>query len=999
MRTRKRNTANALGLFAPVLTIVLYGALAPLRGEALDVETAFTSIAVLSMITHPANMIMTIVPRAVVSLSSFERIQAYLLGGGGPSGRGSQRQQQQDHDVAIRLDDVTVANPFDPSRQPVLQNITLDIPHGAVTILTGPVGAGKTTLVRAVLGDATTVVHGTIRISPGRVAYCAQTPWLPNESIRDIICGPNDDNRICDQARYEEAIHTCCLDPDLAALPAGDLTPAGTRGMNLSGGQRQRVALARAVYHARHADVVLLDDALSALDAATQARVAKNLLGRDGTGILRQGRGRPGPAVVWISTATQHFRLADEVVVLAGGSVREQGSWEQLRRDDPLIDEIIHARDQASLPPAEKVLDTTPRKERADTSSSRLNQEKKLAADPDPVPKSGDLSLYAYYTRASRPLNIGLMVVCTWGYGIFNNFPAYWIRLWTETPRASTLLFASGYVALVLGAWASTCGGMYTTSLRIAPASGLALHHRLLAAVAGAPLLFLSAVDAGALLNRFSADLQLVDRQLAPAALSLATQAGKLTVQVALLLASQPLVALSLPPSILVVWVVQRVYLRTSRRLRVLELDARAAAVSGLLEAVNGAPTARAFGWGPALARRGVEALDSSQRPLYLLLCLQRWLGTVLDLLVAAVAVGTIALACRRGTTGGQIGVALNVILVANTTLLRLVQSFTGLEISLGAVARLREVEEDTPREEEEGGTSYETPPQGWPSSGTVQLSGVTAAYDPEATATAVLRKIDLVIPAGQTVVLCGRTGSGKSSLLLALLRLLDATDGRITIDGVDITRISRAALRERAFVTVAQEAFFLPLASLRLNLDPEEKAPASVIVSALQRTGLWGHFCAGGTMAAVSSDDEVDSNLTAAARDDSTKGDATEVILATPLSSLPVLSTGQSQLLALARALVQRHVLCNPAAYVDHQPAKPIILLDEVTSSLDPKTEGQIYGIIQNEFVDRGHTVVMVTHKLAALRSRLREGKDAVIWMAEGRIEIIEVAGGVKEL
>lgn len=1026
----ERNTAaNALGLFAPVLTIVLYAVLARLRGVALDVETAFTTIAVLAMITHPANMIMTILPRAVVSLSSFERIQAYLLDGGRPSGRRAQQQQQrqqQDPDVAIRFDNVTIANPFDPSRPPVLRDVTLDIPHGSVTILTGPVGAGKTTLARAVVlgGDdaAAITTHGIVRVAPSRIAYCAQKPWLPNQTIRDIIRGPADsdsDSDTCfDQARYEEALHACCLGPDLATLPAGDRTPVGTQGMNLSGGQRQRVALARAVYHARHASVsvVLLDDALSALDAATQARVAENLLGggsNDGAcGLLRRSRGpgRPGPAVIWISTATQHFRLADEVIVLADGAVRERGTWERLRRDDPLIDEVIHARDQDSSPPAEQaLLDAAPSKKGAESASRGPTETKSLAAEP--APTSGDLSLYTYYARASRPLNIAVMVTCTCLYGLFNNFPAYWLRLWTETPRASTLLFAAGYVALVLGAWASTCGGMYTTELRVAPASGLALHRRLLAAVAGAPLVFLSAVDAGSLLSRFSADLHLVDRQLAPAALSLATQAGKLTVQAALLLLASrsPAVALSLPPSILVVWAVQRVYLRTSRRLRVLELDARGAAVSGLLEAVAGAPTARAFGWGPALASRGAEALDASQKPLYLLLCLQRWLGVVLDLLVAAIAVGTIAIACRGGTTGGQIGVALNVILVANTTLLRLVQSWTGLEISLGAVARVRQVEEDTPREEgEEEEEGRMPPPEDWPSRGAIQLSSVTAAYDPASTAIA-LRNIDLTISAGQTVVLCGRTGSGKSSLLLALLRLLDVTTagGRITIDDVDVARrlISRSALRARAFVTVAQEAFFLPLASLRFNLDPEESAPTSAIVSALRRTGLWDHFCVGGgttttkTTTACSDEEIGESRLGAGEGNGSAEGDAAEVILATPLNLLPALSTGQSQLLALARALVRRHVLCNPAAYVDSKPAKPIILLDEVTSSLDPETEGRIYNIIQDEFMERGHTVVMVTHKLAAFRSRLRVGKDAVVWMAEGRIEKIEVVSGEEEL
>lgn len=963
-------TANALGMFAPVLTMVLYAILARLHGETLDVETAFTSVAILAMITHPANMVMTIIPRAVVSFSSFERIQAYLLGESTPNSSVIfSNSLGIASPIAICIEKAAIAGA--DFTQPILRDINLEVPQGHITILTGPVGSGKTTLARAMLGE-TKLTKGAIRVSSERFAYCSQTPWLPNQSIREIIYGHSGNDRR-EQAWYNKIITACCLDSDLDTLPDGDLTPVGSKGMNLSGGQRQRVALARAIYS--RCDIIVLDDSFSALDGKTQGQVVQNLLGPEG--VLK----RLGVTVVVISTATKHFHLADDIVVLAGGTIKERGTWEQLRQDDPLLDEIIHAADQAPKEPSEK--------SRRNAVLKRTGEATATGADPGH--KNGDLSLYTYYARSAGSLNMVLMITCTILYSFFITIPSYWLKLWTESPNPSTLLFTAGYTLLLLLAWIITNCQMFYVTLRIAPASGLRLHHTLLTAVLGAPLRYFSTTDTGTILNRFSADLHLVDRALAPAAQSLSVQLFKLVAQTALLLASQPFIALSLPCSAVVVYLVQRVYLRTSRQLRLRELEARAAAVGELLETVGGAPTIRAFGWRAAVARQSAAVLDSAQRPLYLLLCLQRWLNVVLDLLIAFIATSTIWLAVwfRGSTTGGQVGVALNVILVANTTLLRLVEGWTGLEISLGAVSRLREVELNTPQEEREG-EADRTVSENWPERGQLVFRGVSAAYNPEAIA---LKSLDLTIEAGQTVVVCGRTGSGKSSLLLSLLRLLDTTKGNITIDGVDVAQLSKSTLRERAFITVAQEAFFLPQASLQFNLDPELKARPSVIVSALKRTGLWAHFLAGESkISTMDKDDEFVLSLPTVITNNTTEDEA---ILATALNALPALSTGQAQLLALTRALVRRHILCNPAGYVDIHPTKPIVLLDEVTSSLDPVTEGRMYDIIQDEFVDQGLTVVMVTHKLAGIRGKLRQGRDAVVWMGEGRIERVEMVDG----
>jgi ATP-binding cassette, subfamily C (CFTR/MRP), member 1 len=144
---------------------------------------------------------------------------------------------------------------------------------------------------------------------------------------------------------------------------------------------------------------------------------------------------------------------------------------------------------------------------------------------------------------------------------------------------------------------------------------------------------------------------------------------------------------------------------------------------------VEGLETIRAFGWSQAISHSNILSIENSQRPEFLLLCLQRWLNLVLDLLAAGIGTTavTVAVIFRGHVSGAQIGMALNIMLVVNTTLLKLVESWTTLEISLGAISRLKTLEKTTPRE---GGTSWTIdPPLNWPSRGQIVFKDITAAY------------------------------------------------------------------------------------------------------------------------------------------------------------------------------------------------------------------------------------------------------------------------------
>lgn len=231
---------------------------------------------------------------------------------------------------------------------------------------------------------------------------------------------------------------------------------------------------------------------------------------------------------------------------------------------------------------------------------------------------------------------------------------------------------------------------------------------------------------------------------------------------------------------------------------------------------------------------------------------------------------------------------------------------------------------------------------------------------------------------------------SGKSSLLLTLLRLLEVESGFIKVDGVDIRDIPHAFVRRRAFITVSQDVFLLRDASLRFNLDPYSEAPESLLVDLLRRTGLWSHFA------------HLEPPILEGVHNGT--GDIIQEhafkLLEQPLVALPSLSVGQSQLLSLTRSLVQIKIASglpgSSVAYSDTPRGKPIVLLDEVTASLDPVTESNMYDIIEEEIINHGHTVIMVTHKLGAFAQRMRPEKDIVVWMKDGKVGKI---GGAQDI
>ncbi|KAJ5177772.1 uncharacterized protein N7500_000471 [Penicillium coprophilum] len=920
-------SANALGILAPVLTLVLF--LLSSRGDGISTDQTFTALALLAMVTHPANMVMTLIPQAISVLANFDRIQTFISQ---PSIQDTREVfQEVSPQQFILTQALTVAPP--PLYHPILCDLDLAITKGEIVTCAGAVGSGKTTLAMAVLGEATTT-SGLISISSKEIAYCAQEPWLPSVTIREAIAGHLVG---LDIEWYNTVIEACGLVPDFHSFVAGDMALIENNGMNLSGGQKQRIALARAVYSKYK--MLVLDDPFSALDEAVAGHIVQRLLGP--RGLFR----KMATTVLLISNS-----ISDRVLLL-----HDSRLYPRMHLQDPKA-----AVGLLSLPSKNShTLNLS-----NDNDSGALGKSRKLHlsdAEDDTSRRTGDVAIYGYYINAIGRSNNLMLILCTAGFSFCSTFAQYVLKWATESPRDRLNFYISLYATISFIGWVATSGTMWAAQMKVAIRSGALLHAQLLDRILRAPLSYITKTDIGTIVNRFGQDINLVDKQLPPTLANLNTQIFKLLMQLVLLVKIRPMMSLTVPVCAICVYFIQRIYLRTSRQLRFLELESKSSLLTNFMDTANGIVTIRAFGWKEKFQKENVQALDLSQKPFYLLLCLQCWLKMMLDCIITGFAVVLIAftISYRNTTAGADLGLALNLIIVANTTLLKLVQSWTSFETSLGAISRLKSIQDCVP-------TEYNTehtvdPGLRWPSSGNLHVNGVSVGYTKSSPLA--LRNISFVVKPGQKTVVVGRTGSGKSTLMLSLLQLLEPSEGSTFIDDISLTHMSPRTVRKRGFIAVPQDGLTIPTATLRFNLDPYHTSSEEEISLSLQRTGLW---------------DKIQSMA-----DTAEKAGASpkRSLLDLPMLSFLPLSAGQLQLLALSRTLLR---------VWSSAPHKPIVILDEVSSSLDSETESILIDILRDDL--RDYTVVIIAHRVAGIMGAMRPGVDAIATMQDGRLQTVSI-------
>ncbi|KAL6239814.1 hypothetical protein BDW75DRAFT_197446 [Aspergillus navahoensis] len=957
-------------LFGPVAAFGAFVGIAHNRGQdaALDTSTVYTALSLFSLLADPLMSLVMALMAFAGSVGSFARIQAFLEKESHVDPRGKVLTQPfnplksskqvalvAQSEVAISESGssqfskgsssslphhiITVQNGsfgWNTEEEPSVKNVSVTVPSGTLTILIGPSGCGKSTLLKAILGE----VHcqdGTIYLATKSVAYCDQSPWHMNASIRECIVAMS----AFDKTWYTSVINACALAQDFEQLPRGDETIIGSKGISLSGGQSQRIAIARAVYARR--ELVIFDDVFSSLDTETENHIFHHLLGDHG--LLRS----LNATVLFASSSVKRVPFADHVIVLdRHGYIAEQGSFSALSTAGGYISSFSLNRASADTKTSTRHKSETLNAQAAHESSD---------IELESYRGNGDMSIYLYYIQSVGWLPTMAFALAITGFVFCISFPSIWVKWWATSNETDpgkhtgyylgvyAMLGAIGMLCIVVGAWQMI--------LRMVPKSGEVFHRKLLSTVLSAPMLFFSTTDSGSILNRFSQDLQLIDMELPVAVIN--TFASKLlfseshdcsnlhahTVFVLCIFSmifmgiASKYAAISFPIVLLVIYAIQKIYLRTSRQLRFLDLEAKAPLYSHFTDSLSGLASLRAFGWQQALQEKQYQLLDRSQRPFYLLYAVQRWLTLTLDLVVAGIAVLLVILvvALRGQISAGYVGVALLNVIMFSQSIKLLVTFWTNLETHIGSIQRVRSFtktvhSEDLP-------TERDSVPPGWPVEGNVEFKSLAAGYrDSEP----ILHDITLSIKAGEKIGICGRTGSGKTSLIMSLFRMIDIHSGTITIDSLDLTRIPREEIRSR--LNGVSQSPLLIKGSVRLNANPTATIGIGTntvsdqeILNALRSVNLHTKVLENGGL-----DADIDDLH---------------------------LSHGQKQLFCLARAILR--------------PGN-ILVLDEATSNIDSETDEIMQRVIREKF--SSHTVLTVAHKLESILDY-----DKVIVLEDGQI------------
>ncbi|XP_033149992.1 LOW QUALITY PROTEIN: multidrug resistance-associated protein 1 [Drosophila busckii] len=944
------------------------------ENNVLDAQKTFVSLSLFNILRFPLTMLPMMITNLVQTQVSVKRINKFL-NSEELDPNNVQHDASKRHPMSIENGHFS----WGDEDELTLKNINIEVPKNNLVAIVGTVGSGKSSVIQALLGEMEKI-SGTVN-TVGKMAYVPQQAWIQNATVRDnILFG-----KPYDRKRYNRVIDACALRTDIEILSAGDLTEIGEKGINLSGGQKQRISLARAVYS--DADLYLLDDPLSAVDAHVGKHIFEEVVGPKGM-LARKTR-------VLVTHGITFLPQVDNIYVLKLGEVSEFGTYNVLLKNkgrlcDFLIQHLQEGEEEAeeldqikrqlshtveepellgtfekaiklarteslsdsiSVTSADSLIGSggggslrrrAKRQSSHDSAASAASLKKKQENEGKLIEleksQTGgvDFAVYKHYIKSVGIFLSVATLVLNFVFQAFQIGSNLWLTKWSND---DTVANDTSRRDMYLGVYGAFGFGQVLTSYLSTLALSLGciysafyLHNTMLKYTMRWPMELFDITPLGRIVNRFSKDVDTVDSTL-PLNLRVAvTQLFAVLATIVVISISTPIFLTVIVPIGFIYYFAQRFYVATSRQLMRLESVSRSPIYSHFGETVTGVSTIRAYTVQDRFIDESDNKVDKNQVCKYPSLIANRWLAVRLEMVGNLIILFASLFAVLGGQTNpGLVGLSVSYALQVTQTLNWLVRMSSDIETNIVSVERIKEYGE-TKQEAAWELEEDKKKPRNWPEQGRVEFQNFQVRY--REGLDLVLRGVSFNISGGEKVGIVGRTGAGKSSLTLALFRIIESAGGKILIDGVDIATMGLQMLRSR--LTIIPQDPVLFSGSLRSNLDPFNVKTDDEIWKALDLAHLK-------TFAKT---------LTAGLNHEISEGGEN-------------LSVGQRQLVCLARALLRK---------------TKVLVLDEATAAVDLETDDLIQKTIRSEFKEC--TVLTIAHRLNTILD-----SDKVIVLDKGEI------------